>query len=119
VQQLVDYMGSCERILLTPLPFAYVAHLRWALIVYAATLPLALVEGFGWWSLLAVFLIAWVLFGIEEIGVEIESPFGTDANDLPLERIVAGIDRVLQEWRGRDAAGQPIARPESRAAQKS
>lgn len=84
---LVDYLGGCERIRKTPLPFAYVVHLRRALVLYCFTLPFALVDTFGWATILDVFLIAYVFFGIEEIGVEIEGPFGYDDNDLPLEAI--------------------------------
>ncbi len=32
-------------------------------------------------------LVTFIFFGIEEIGVEIEGPFGHDENDLPLEDI--------------------------------
>jgi len=87
IQQLVDYLGACERILTTPLPFAYVVHLRRALVIYCFTLPFALVSSYGWYTILDVILIAYLLFGIEEIGVEIDRPFGTDDNDLPLEDI--------------------------------
>lgn len=90
-QLLVDIIGGCERIDKTPLPFAYVVHLRRALVLYCATLPLALVASIGWWSLVAVFAVTYVLLGIEEIGVEIEDPFDGDENDLPLERITATI----------------------------
>jgi putative membrane protein len=96
VQLLIDYMGGCERIRKTPLPFAYVVHLRRALIVYCLTLPFALVEPFGWEAVFATLLIVYTLLGIEEIGVEIEGPFGDDANDLPLEQICATIDSNLQ-----------------------
>lgn len=95
VQQLVGYLGGCERIRKTPLPFAYVVHLRRALVIYCFTLPFALVDTFGWWSVLDVFLIAYTYFGVEEIGVEIEGPFGNDANDLPLEDICTTIQRNL------------------------
>lgn len=89
---LVDHVGACERILRTPIPFAYVVHLRRALVIYCVSLPLALVSALGWWNLLAVFLVSYILFGIEEIGVEIEDPFGDDDNDLPLEAISEAID---------------------------
>ena len=39
VQLLIDYLGGCERIHKTPLPFAYVVHLRRALVIYCLTLP--------------------------------------------------------------------------------
>jgi ion channel-forming bestrophin family protein len=87
IQQLVDYVGGCERIRKTPLPFAYVVHLRRALIIYCYTLPFALVESFGWFTILDVLFVAYTFFGIEEIGVEIEGPFGDDLNDLPMADI--------------------------------
>jgi ion channel-forming bestrophin family protein len=95
VQLLIDYLGACERIRKTPLPFAYVVHLRRALILYCFTLPFALVEAFGWGTVLDTLLVAYVFFGIEEIGVEIEDPFGEDDNDLPVEGICVTIERNL------------------------
>ncbi len=93
VQLLVDYLGGCERIHKTPLPFAYVVHLRRALIIYCFTLPFALVDMFDWkWAVIFdTLFLSYVFFGIEEIGVEIEDPFGEDENDLPLETICASI----------------------------
>ena len=93
VQLLVDFMGGCERIHKTPLPFAYVVHLRRALVVYCFSLPFALVDAFKWqWAtVLDTLFVAYVFFGIEEIGVEIEDPFGEDENDLPLETICESI----------------------------
>ncbi len=97
VQILVDSMGACQRIHNTPLPYAYMVHLRRALIIYAYTLPIALVESFGAWAVLVTLLISYTLFGIEEIGVEIEDPFGDDENDLPLSDICATIEADLRE----------------------
>jgi ion channel-forming bestrophin family protein len=91
VQTLVDIVGACERIHKTPLPFAYVVHLRRALVVYCVSLPFVLLQSFGWASLAIVFAVTYILLGIEEIGVEIEDPFDGDENDLPLERITATI----------------------------
>jgi ion channel-forming bestrophin family protein len=91
IQTLVDYLGGCERIRKTPLPFAYVVHLRRALVLYCFSLPFALVETFGWTTILDVLLLSYTYFGIEEIGVEIEGPFGDDDNDLPLDDICRAI----------------------------
>ncbi|MBL8602314.1 MAG: hypothetical protein JNK72_10370 [Myxococcales bacterium] len=96
VQLLIDCVGACERIRKTPLPFAYVVHLRRALLLYCATLPFALLPFFGWGCIFITFLVAFVLLGIEEIGVEIEEPFGTDDNDLPLETLCASIEATLR-----------------------
>ena len=54
-----------------------------------------LVDTFGWFTILDVLLVAYTFFGIEEIGVEIEGPFGDDENDLPLETICRTIERNL------------------------
>ncbi len=92
-QLLVDIIGGCERIHKTPLPFAYVVHLRRALVLYCVTLPVALLPSFGWYTVPIVYGITYVMLGIEEIGVEIEDPFEGDDNDLPLERITEGIQK--------------------------
>jgi putative membrane protein len=98
VKELVDYLGACERIRGTPLPFAYVVHLRRALLLYCLTLPFALLPVFGYGTILGVAAISYTLLGIEEIGVEIEDPFGTDDNDLPLDQICSNIDRNLRAF---------------------
>ena len=97
LQLLGDYCGGCERIRSTPLPFAYAVHLRRALMGFCFTLPLALVEKFGLITIPATLAIAYTLFGMEEIGVEIEDPFGDDTNDLPLESICNSIELNLRE----------------------
>ncbi|MBX5497054.1 MAG: hypothetical protein IRZ15_17090 [Bryobacteraceae bacterium] len=106
VELLVDYMGGCERIRKTPLPFAYVVHLRRALVLYCFTLPFALVDTFGWATILDVLVVSYVFFGIEEIGVEIEGPFGYDENDLPLEEICETIRKNLYAISGLGGTAQ-------------
>ena len=100
VQLLVDYLGSCERIHRTPMPFAYMVHVRRVILLYCYSLPLTLVKDFGWWTIPATLFVAFVLLGIEEIGVEIEDPFGTDDNDLPLEAFCETIRRNVEELAG-------------------
>jgi len=46
-----------------------------------------MVNSLQWATPWVVGVIAFTVFGIEEIGVEIENPFGHDANDLPLDQI--------------------------------
>lgn len=100
VAALIDAAGACDRIHKTPLPFAYVVHLRTALILYCGTFPFAMLDEFGWGEIVVTGLVTYVLLGIEEIGVEIEDPFGTDNNDLPLEGFCATIERDLRGVEG-------------------
>lgn len=87
LDQLVDVLGACERIRKTPIPLAYAIHLKQLILIYCFTLPFQLVDEFFWWTALIVGLISFTIFGIEEIGIEIEDPFGHDPNDLPLDQI--------------------------------
>jgi putative membrane protein len=54
-------------------------------------------EAMGWLTPVASGVLAFALFGIDEIGVEIEDPFGRDANDLPVDQIGVGIDTHTKE----------------------
>jgi putative membrane protein len=93
VATFLDSQGACERILRTPIPFAYAVHIKQLLMIYLITLPLAIVPEMGWSAIVAVAAIAFGLLGIEEAGVEIEDPFGDDPNDLPIEDICKVIAR--------------------------
>lgn len=106
VARLVDSLGGCERIHDTPLPFAYVVHLRRALIAYCFTLPFALLDEFEWGTIPVTLLIAYLMYGIEEIGVQIEDPFGSDDNDLPLEDLCQRIEGNLDGLCGPGLAGR-------------
>jgi ion channel-forming bestrophin family protein len=97
LNQLVDYLGGCERILKTPIPMAYAIHLKQLLLIYCLTLPLQFVTQLGWLTAPAVFLISFMLFGIEQIGIEIENPFGCDSNDLPLDQICKIMKRNVED----------------------
>jgi len=87
LSQMVDALGVCERIQKTPIPLAYAIHLRQLLMVYCLLLPFQMVTALGWLTPLLVALISFTLLGIEEIGIQIEDPFGNDPNDLPLDAI--------------------------------
>lgn len=87
LDSMVDVLGICQRILKTPIPLAYIIHLRQLIFLYCFTAPFELINSLGWLTPLFVGVIAFTVFGIEEIGVEIENPFGHDANDLPLDQI--------------------------------
>ncbi|MBD2439363.1 bestrophin family protein [Nostoc sp. FACHB-110] len=94
---LVDNLGACERILRTPMPLAYAIHLKQLLLLYCFLLPFQMVATLGWWTGLIVALISFTLFGIEAIGLEIENPFGYDANDLPLDAICHTMKRNIDD----------------------
>jgi ion channel-forming bestrophin family protein len=91
ITSLQDSLGACERIAKTPLPFAYAQHLKALVTLFVLTAPFVLVDPMKWNTPLAMAALAFALFGIDEIGIEIEDPFGHDDNDLPIEKIGEGI----------------------------
>ncbi|AFY99756.1 bestrophin family protein [Calothrix sp. PCC 6303] len=97
INNLVDSLGACERILRTPMPVAYSIHLRQLLLLYCLLLPFQLVQSLGWWTCMITALISFTLFGIEAIGIQIEDPFGHDSNDLPLDNICKTMKRNIDD----------------------
>lgn len=94
---LNDALGGAERILRTPIPFAYAQHIKIFVVLFCFSAPFVLAEVMGWATPAACGLLALALFGIDEIGVEIEDPFGDDPNDLPLDAIGTGIEKAVAE----------------------
>jgi putative membrane protein len=97
LDKLVDYLGGCERILKTPMPLAYSIHLKQLLFLYCIALPIEIVDQLIWWTPFFTALISFTVFGIEEIGIEIENPFGKDPNDLPLDLICENMKINLED----------------------
>lgn len=96
VAVLVDCQGGCERIQKTPIPFAYAVHIKQFVLLYVVTLPFVVISRVGWLSIPLVMVVTFGLYGVEEAGVEIEDPFGTDPNDLPTDDICGVIQRDTQ-----------------------
>ncbi len=97
LNSMVDALGACERILMTPMPLAYALHLKQLLLLYCLSLPFQMVQGLGWMTGPIVGLLSFMLFGIEEIGIEIENPFGCDPNDLPLDLICSKMQHNITD----------------------
>ena len=97
VNDLVDILGGCERILKTPLPLIYSIRLKQLVLIYCLVLPLDIVNNVSWWTGPIMALVSFTLLSIEEIGSEIEEPFGTDPSDLPLDLICNTILRNVEE----------------------
>ncbi|KAF2723730.1 hypothetical protein K431DRAFT_318889 [Polychaeton citri CBS 116435] len=103
LNQLVSSYGSMETIHLTPLPVAYLIHMRQVLALFGGVLPFALVGDMGWWAIPIVSFICFTLYGVEAIGVQLEDPFGYDRNDIKVDAIVEDlrveVDVMLIDWK--------------------
>lgn len=94
---MVDCLGSCERILKTPIPLAYAIHLKQLLLIYCLLLPFQFINDLNLWTIPLVAVISFSLLGIEEIGIEIENPFGRDPNDLKLDAFCETMKRNIDD----------------------
>lgn len=97
LDQMVNVLGSCERILRTPIPLAYTIHLKQLLMLYCIALPFQVVDALQWGTGFVVALVSFAVFRIEAIGIEIENPFGRDPNDLPLDAICRNMHRNIED----------------------
>jgi putative membrane protein len=100
---LGDMHGSCERIFTSPVPLVYTRHTARFLSLWMLLLPFAMYEDFAKTSDLALPLVpaaailAFFMFGIEELAVQLEEPFSI----LPMQRFCDGILQAcigLRDW---------------------
>ena len=61
------------------------------------TLPFGWVFSLGYYIIPVVVLILYAFASLELIAEEIENPFGTDANDLPIDQICHNIRKHVGE----------------------
>ena len=98
--RLGEVLGGCERIRSTPIPFSYSVLLHRTVYVYCYLLPFGLIDTIGNFTPLVVGIVAYTFFGLDAIGDEIEEPFGTTANDLPLSALSHAVEADLRELSG-------------------
>lgn len=87
--------AACERISNTPVPYAYALLLHRTAYFFCFCLPFALAGTMGWWTLLPAVLVGYTFFGLDALGDQIEDPFGTEPNDLPIDAMVRVIERDM------------------------
>jgi len=86
-----------ERIGNTPLPFAYVAHLRTTLVLYLGLWYVSMLSRFGPVVLPGLLLTSWALLGIEAAAVECSSPFQRKPNHLRLGRACSEVAQCVAQ----------------------
>lgn len=84
--------AGCERILTTPLPFAYTLLLHRCAWMFCVLLPFGLASSLGWGTPVLSAVLAYAFFGLDQLGEEMEDPFGLEPNDLPLDALVRTIE---------------------------
>ena len=92
---------GCTKIRSQPIPFAYDQLIAMLTHLYCFTVPICFIESFGFYIGFPTLFMGFVYFGILHIGHELSDPFGTDANDVNLEVLMAQITDDLGAYVGK------------------
>ena len=106
VHELSLVHTGCDRIATTPIPFAYSVLLNRTIYCFCLMLPFALGNQLGLLTPMVVGLLTYTFLGLDALSSEIEEPFGTQSNDLPLDFMVRLIEIDLLS-----GLGQPTPPP--------
>ncbi|KAI8865766.1 UPF0187-domain-containing protein, partial [Ramicandelaber brevisporus] len=82
LNSMMDSVTALERILHTPVPLGYVIFLYQVVWVYLLLLPFQWVKQLEWVAIPVCMFASFALFGVINIGRELENPFDGDDNDL-------------------------------------
>ncbi|HEA5472627.1 TPA: bestrophin family protein [Salmonella enterica subsp. enterica] len=85
-------LAGCERIANTPVPFAYTLILHRTVYLFCIMLPFALVVDLHYMTPFISVLISYTFIALDALAEELEDPFGTENNDLPLDAICNAIE---------------------------
>lgn len=98
---LLEVCGGCERIRNTGITPSHKALLRLGIGLNVLIAPWYTFPELGWWGIPVFLLVCFYLLGIEYVDTVIEEPFGSEADDLELDRycktIRQSVDMILGE----------------------
>ncbi|MBC8084954.1 MAG: hypothetical protein H7Z21_17290, partial [Hymenobacter sp.] len=107
IEQFNVLQGGCERIKNTPFPRQYAFFSFVFVWIFAALLPLGLLEEFEklgpgrvWLTIPFSVLISWIFTTIEVVGHTSENPFENEINDVPMTALCRTIEIDLREMLG-------------------
>jgi hypothetical protein len=84
------------------------------MLMWVFTLPFVLASEMGLFLPVIMFLIAIAFFGLDQVGAELENPYGIDANDYPLLHLgIAFTDDLDEMVRAAQAEIKKRAAPTS------
>ncbi|KAJ1570087.1 hypothetical protein HK096_002430 [Nowakowskiella sp. JEL0078] len=90
-----SFIETLTLICRTPIPKAYHVFIKQTLIIYICSIPFQMTPVLHWFTIPVVFFAGGTLLGMEALAREIENPFGTDLNDLPIDDYVEDIRKEL------------------------
>lgn len=92
-----------ERLSNAPLPFVYSLLVDRTTWLYCLLIPFGLLDSAGWFEPLVAAIVAYVFFGLSEVTHELELPFSTQPNAIPLAALCRTMEISASHALGRDA----------------
>ncbi|CAM3735786.1 hypothetical protein BS639_05235 [Rouxiella silvae] len=108
VNQLSAVLAGCERISNTPIPFAYRLIVHRTVYLFCTLLPFALVPDLHYMTPLVSVFISYTFISLDALAEELEDPFGTAPNDLPLNAMCNAIEINLREMNNESNVPQKL-----------
>jgi predicted membrane chloride channel (bestrophin family) len=84
---LIEGFNGVDKVHNVPVPFPYAQMILLFLCLYVFASPFLFVTYFGWACIIPSLVLTLAFFGINEVALEIEDPFGEDENDLPIDQM--------------------------------
>lgn len=106
LNKLSAVLAGCERIANTPIPFAYRLIVHRTVYLFCTLLPFALVPDLHYMTPFVSVFISYTFISLDALAEELEDPFGTAPNDLPLDAMCKTIEINLLEMN--NAAEIPV-----------
>lgn len=91
---------ACERLANTPLPFAYTLLLHRTAYIFCFVMPFGFADTLGWLTPIATALVGYTFFGLDALAEELEEPFGTRPNALPLDAYATAVEIAMRRALG-------------------
>ena len=123
ISRMAATFEEAEHIATSVLPMPYAQLTRLLMLIFVAILPVAYVQKLGVLMLPLAFTASAVYFLVDECSGQMETPFGTELNDVEIEKTIRRIDKLsaaqLSQW----LDGKPITNynlfPEARSTDKA
>lgn len=97
LSQMANVQAACERLNSAPVPFAYSLMLHRSVWLFCLVLPFGIVDILGFGTPFITIVLAYSFLGLDALGEELETPFSTDLNSLPLDAITRTIEIAVAE----------------------
>jgi putative membrane protein len=100
IVSLSGVLAGAERIKGVLVPYTYSLMLHRTAYMFCLLLPFGLGSTLGVWTPVVVAIVSYTFFGLDALGDELEMPFGTGQNALPLSAMTLGVEIDIREMLG-------------------